>query len=535
MDKREIEKCFVSGQIDEDWVWKMKNLAGPWVSQNGNSGLWVCVNVYSQYLGILKTDLSRIDFAKLIVWLQPKGLKEGKTYKQLKGSMDQYQHSIDLKQIESYSPSNKRGKIVSELKELFDMPVPRDKQEKTADTVESRMIEFIKERIATDKYASICYGETYCGYPTVMSIETYASEKFKDQKKPSSIKIIECTDEKVSDDTISLLVGRYGGDKKIQLVIAASSGFDKHVQKTAEDRGVCLVRVNPNYEVTDDNILTPRLDGNSSVSKYEHQMLSDMVPMTVPLVIQDGRYITTSLTDFLKRNNIPVRDPGVVRAPYLTSEFIEKVVSQLIEEDVQHYAEMLKKCSLTDKVPYCCIDPYHYARRYGLQIVRTDLSQQKHLGHIDMKNKVVRLTDNLKDGDPRDRFSMAHEDGHYVLHTHPMFREFLERDAELEGQAASDMWEKHWLEVQANYFASCMLMPRRLVELLYNLYWRKWFKCDIVKPMYIKEPMYWDKDFQNVVDPIARHLGVSSAAIKIKLLEMGKLIDPNKLDNKKII
>jgi Zn-dependent peptidase ImmA (M78 family) len=47
--------------------------------------------------------------------------------------------------------------------------------------------------------------------------------------------------------------------------------------------------------------------------------------------------------------------------------------------------------------------------------------------------------------------------------------------------------------------------------------------------------MYWDKDFQNVVDPIARHLGVSSAAIKIKLLEMGKLNDPNKLDNKKII
>ena len=79
MDKREIEKYFVSGQIDEDWVWRMKNLAGPWVSQKGNSGLWVCVNVYSQYLGILKTDLSRIDFAKLIVWLQPKGLKEGKT------------------------------------------------------------------------------------------------------------------------------------------------------------------------------------------------------------------------------------------------------------------------------------------------------------------------------------------------------------------------------------------------------------------------------------------------------------------------
>ena len=130
---------------------------------------------------------------------------------------------------------------------------------------------------------------------------------------------------------------------------------------------------------------------------------------------------------------------------------------------------------------------------------------------------------------------MAHEYGHHVLHSHPMFRDFLERDAELEGQACSDIWEKHWLEVQANIFASFMLMPRELVQLLFNLYWRKWFKRDEVQPMCIEEPMYWNKDYQNVVDPIARHLGVSSNAMKIRLLNMGLLIDPNEMDDRIVV
>ena len=526
-------KCFATEQIDKDWIWIIKNRIGPWTAKKKNSGLWDCVNVYSQYRGVLKRGLIRKEFAALIMAIRPNGLKKGKTKEQLKGSMDHSSISIALDQIESYHETDERWIIVNELKDLFDAPIPADKQEVTTHTVESRMKEYLDKRIATDLYASILSGETYCGYTTTLSIERYASEEFKAQKKPSSIMVVECYDTKVSDDTISLSVGRFGGNSKIKLVIAASSGFDERVKKTAVDRNVCLIRVNPQYEITDQNILTPRLDSGVSVHKYEQGMLSDIYPMTVPLVIQDGGYyITTSLSDFLKRYEIPINDPGVVRAPYLSHEFIEEVVSRLIADDVQQSAVMLERCSLTDKVPYCHINPYKYAKQDHLQIIRTDLSKQIHLGNIDMNKRVVRLTDRLKEDDPRDRFSMAHEFGHNVLHSHPMFRDFFKRDAELEGQAASDIWEKKYLEMQANYFASCMLMPRRLVVLLYNLYWRKWFKRDVVMPMYIEEPMYWDKDFQNVVDPIARHLGVSTNAMKNRLMELELLVDAKKIGNK---
>ena len=132
---------------------------------------------------------------------------------------------------------------------------------------------------------------------------------------------------------------------------------------------------------------------------------------------------------------------------------------------------------------------------------------------------------------------MAHEYGHHKLHSDPRFREFLERDAKLAGEACSDIWEKHWLEVQADYFASCMLIPREIVTLLYNLYWHKWFNRQEVEPMQVSSKPYWDKDFQNVVAPVARHMGVSLEALKIRLVNLGLLIDTtiSKNDIKKAI
>lgn len=536
MDLQEYKKYFSQERIDENWVWIVKNRVGLWVAQKGNSGYWDCVNIYSQYLGILREGLIRKDFAELIVVIKPKGLDKDKTKERLKGSMDQSPISLKLAEIDTYNEESPRGRIVKELEEIFSAPITFDSQAEEIDyTVESRMKEYLEKRVATDQYSRICQGETYCGYTTTLSIEQYASERFMKEKAPSYILIFECVEGNIDDATISNMTGRFGFNNKIKLVIAASTGFNKRIKLLATDRNVCLIRVNPKYEVTSNDILTPRMEVRGSVHGYERKMLSGEVAMNVPLVIQDGRFLTTSLTDFLKRCGIPVNNPSVAHAPYLTREFIESVVSKLVEDDVKKQVKSLKNISLEDKVPYCIIDPYHYANQDGLTIIRTDLSKMCHLGNIDLEKKIVRLSDQLSEKDPCDRFSMAHEYGHHKLHSHPRFREFLKRDAELEGQAASDIWERRWLESQANHFASCLLMPKEIVELLYALYWRKWFKSDVVKPLYVKAPIYGDKDFQNVVGPIARHMGVSLEAMFIRLQEMGLILDILEVDMKRVV
>ena len=525
MNNKTLKFYFAQERWDEDWVWLIKNRIGPWVNQKGNSGYWDCVNIFSQYKGFLKSGLIRKDFAELIVAIRPDGLKEGKTKEQLKNSMDQCPVTLKLKEIGNYEENSERGKIIQELEQLFDTRIPAAQQEESAPTIESRMEEFLAKRIATEKYVRMYHGKTYCGYTSTLSIEKYTSEQFMHQEIPSFIIVFECVNGKVSDDTVSLMAGRYGTDRRIKTVIASPSGIDNRVKSQAINNNVGLIRINPQYEVSDNDILTPRMECGSSVRQYEHDMLSARVPMTVPLVIQDREYTTTSLTDFLQRNGIPVNSPGHVHAPVLTHDLIEDIVSQIIDKDVKHLISMLENCGPDDKVPYCIINPYKYAEREKLNITHTDLSKYKHLGHIDMNNNTIRLSNKLKDGEPRDLFSLAHEYGHYILHSHPIFREFLKRDAQLAGEACSDIWEKHWLEVQADAFASCMLMPREIVTLLYNLYWRKWFKRQEVEPMLVSNKPYWDKDFQNVVAPVARHMGVSLEAMKIRLIRIGLLID----------
>jgi LPS sulfotransferase NodH len=82
-----------------------------------------------------------------------------------------------------------------------------------------------------------------------------------------------------------------------------------------------------------------------------------------------------------------------------------------------------------------------------------------------------------------------------------------------------------------------MLMPREIATLVYNLYWRKWFKRQDVEPMLVSSMPYWNKDFQNVVAPVARHMGVSLEAMKIRLVNLGLLIDTtvSKNDIRKVI
>ena len=537
MNISDYKNCFEQGQIDEDWIWIIKNRIGPWVAQKKNTGLWDCVNIYSQYICVLKKRLTRKEFAGLIVCIHPKEFSKHKTQNQLKNSMDHCLLNLKLDKISTYSEDSDNGKIVKELEQLFDEPIPDSEPEACPDTVESRMKEFVEKRVATDQYAKICYGKSYSGYQSSLSIETYASEQFKEKEKPSRIMIIECIEGKITELDITSKAGQFLTDKKIKVVIASTSGFNERIKSVAEVRDVQLIRVNPKHEVSDNDILTPRMECGSSVRKYEQDMLSGRVPMTVPLVIQDGSYTTTSLTDFLQRNGIPVNNPGYVYAPVLTHELIEDVVSQIIANDVIKYKAMLERCDVNSKIPFCIFDPYKYAEQDKLIVTHTDLSKQRQLGQINMHTKQIKLSNKHKKGEPRDRFSMAHEYGHHKLHSDPRFREFLERDAKLAGEACSDIWEKHWLEVQADYFASCMLMPREIVTMVYNLYWRKWFKRQDVEPMLVSSMPYWNKDFQNVVAPVARHMGVSLEAMKIRLVNLGLLIDTtvSKNDIKKAI
>lgn len=520
MELIKCTECFVSKQIDKNWIWIIENRVAPWVKDKGHEGYWNYANVYSQYINVLEEGLTRSRFADLLITLCPKGFKEGKTKNQLKWNMEDKPITVTLENIKDLKEDSRNGMIIGELKKLFEEPIPDYPEEEIHKTVESRLKEYLEKRIATDPYAKIYSHEAYCGFTPTFAIEKYASPKFMEQRKPSRVIVFECIETTLTADMITMLSGRYSSNRKIKLVITGSKGIDKHIESIATNRDVSLMRIDPNYEVTDNCFITPRMDEFKSVNQIESDMLRGNLPMTVPLVIHDVTRLTTSLTDFLRWNGFEVCNSDSVHAPILTHELIENEATKLIKKEIDYYVSLLEKLSPSDKVPVCEIDPYKIAKKIGLKVIRTNLSKSRHLGNFDHRKRLVRLSNSQTDGNPRDRFSMGHEIGHDVLHSNQRFREFMERDAQLAGEAATDIWERHWLDTQANYFASCLLMPRKIVALLYSIYWRKWFKREHVCSLTIADNFYNDKNFQNVVGPMSRKMNVSLEAMKNTLIEM---------------
>ena len=81
-------KFFIQTNSAPEWGWIIKNRIAPWVKKQGGDEYWDLVNTVSQQRGVLKENLTRLEFAELMISMFPGLFKEGKTKDQLKWNMD---------------------------------------------------------------------------------------------------------------------------------------------------------------------------------------------------------------------------------------------------------------------------------------------------------------------------------------------------------------------------------------------------------------------------------------------------------------
>ena len=122
---------------------------------------------------------------------------------------------------------------------------------------------------------------------------------------------------------------------------------------------------------------------------------------------------------------------------------------------------------------------------------------------------------------------MAHELGHYVLHTGCLRKldiSAIDETAEtLVSNMKLDIDQTKRMEYQANLFASYLLMPSLLTATLYA-YYDTLFTGQKPKLMYynIFQHETWPR-YNHVVGNIARRLNVSMDAVKYRLIGMNFL------------
>ncbi len=133
----------------------------------------------------------------------------------------------------------------------------------------------------------------------------------------------------------------------------------------------------------------------------------------------------------------------------ITKEYIEQL-SEIIHEDL----------NLENKIQ---IDPVIIAEKLGFTVFKSNFDSDNISGMVINSNDEKAIYINENDSINRQRFTIAHELGHILLHHNPNEESFKEVDFR-----KNNSFDER--ETQANSFAASLLMPRtKATEIWYKL------------------------------------------------------------------
>lgn len=211
-------------------------------------------------------------------------------------------------------------------------------------------------------------------------------------------------------------------------------------------------------------------------------------------------------------------------SPILSAEQIEDIVEKIIYKFNPILLKDLRPVPIPDLMK-------------SLKGIKFNISplEREYLGRINLKESLIELNAyhfSMNKEDFRWRFTLAHEIGHFFLHSMPgrimledteqMFRIF---DKPHKGSI------RDWEEWHANTFASALLIPRRPFQMFVE---RELRKHDFVRNktvFFLDDQPESRKVFNTIIDIIHMKSNVSKAVARIRLEKFGYVKYPD--DSKK--
>lgn len=298
-----------------------------------------------------------------------------------------------------------------------------------------------------------------------------------------------------------------------KLYIVTSIGFPQPVIDKALNTGVGLIIWNGYGE---EKWMAPRTLNEVEQRDYQFNILrGNLNAPSYPLIFENGCFYT--MGEMLRYNGLPINAP-TLKPSYLPRTEINKIVNKLLASPDFYSIETDKN---EDKL---------------LTFLNVKIEFQElpttHNGKYDAIRHCIILPNWLISQPHRLRFSLAHELAHAYLH-----REKLRQYESFFTSADSAIYipseaEFHWFDVQANDFASYLLMPdaefRQAVSILFKQH-RLHQVPFVIDNQKGKFPIYY-----SIVDSIANHFDVSNDHVKNRLKKDGfvEIIQqPNRIGN----
>ena len=301
-------------------------------------------------------------------------------------------------------------------------------------------------------------------------------------------------------------------------IIISNNLFQKGAYTSALNTGLGLIRVKDNDEFEWIVRRKEKISIINNPNEIEGKFINEK-PET------EENFVANITGKFIKNLADALIDIGIIdffkhkekfiNVRFVTEASIDKIITKLESKNIYNgiSLDVNKLCSFLETVYPITFD------------IEADLENNV-LGKIEFDPLKIKISKNLKSDISRQRFTIAHEIGHLLLHYKILLNKISERtDTNLSFSFLYNISEMttRRLEFQANIFASHLLLP---INSLVNI-----VETYFTKERIHKRYLYWDHQPVNqhltltLLNQISLQYQVSIEVARIRLVSLGLLVD----------
>lgn len=337
--------------------------------------------------------------------------------------------------------------------------------------------------------------------------------------KYSILTIIECKNlnKKVSVDDIEEFGSKINqvGEHNTKGIIVSAHSFQQSALSIAKKEGIGLIRLNSTNEI---QWINYRKNVNK-INYFENELeLTDETILNEPFICKIGDKKITNFADlFLELSVIDYFNDNeeFIEIPFITHDRFNYIVNKLYRNNVYDNTVLN-----FDKLTKFLESKYNVTFEYDL------LEDDNYLGKIEFNPLAIKISNKARVDRNRWRFTLAHEIGHLILHSSLLKERLVEKNDNentLELKYSSSNKNSQRLEIQANLFASYLLLPENLLLKAVNtlfIEYRIHRKCLILDSQPVNK-----REVYEILLRLSVLFEASIESIKIRLMKLNLLED----------
>jgi len=212
----------------------------------------------------------------------------------------------------------------------------------------------------------------------------------------------------------------------------------------------------------------------------------------------------------------------------LSAEFIEMRSEQLLTHFNPNIFDQVKATPLMDLADFLTQRHqviFHFEEHLGFSE-----NGARILGAFNLKKRVIIVDSSLKADEHKFNFTLAHELGHLALHRNLKIVYDDESDGSSDtineriGSSKHFKTEADWIEWQANYYASALLMPKQtfISGLIFH---QRQLGISRVGKIFLDDQRRNQSDYRQLISMLSTFFKVSQTAVEIRLSKLGLVND----------